>query len=71
LHICTHRHIFFAHFLKIKGKKNYLLFNIIPEGNPKELEAELIKNDLVITTDGVIPYQFRPNVDHPDPIIKH
>jgi hypothetical protein len=49
---------------KIKGKKNYLLFdsikkllfNIVPEGDPKELEVELIKNDLVIKTNGYRVY---------------
>ncbi len=40
---------------KVKGNKNYLLFDslksqifsIVPEGNPRELEAQLLENDLV------------------------
>ena len=55
---------------KIKGKKNYLVFDsirklifqIIPEGDPKELEKQLLKNDLIVETEGVIPLKFTPNV---------
>ncbi len=56
---------------KVKGKKNYLLFdslrgliyNISPEGCPYELESQLIENELVIKTKGVIPFKFRPNIE--------
>jgi radical SAM protein with 4Fe4S-binding SPASM domain len=56
---------------KVKGCKNYLFFNSLkkeifivnPEGNPLELEAQLLDNDLVIETDGVIPFKFKPNVE--------
>jgi len=55
---------------KIKGKKNYLFFDslrriffhVIPEGDPKEMEAQLLKNDLLIKTEGVIPLKFIPNI---------
>jgi len=55
---------------KVKGRKNYLLFdalkrsifNIIPEGTIEELEKELLENDLVIETNGVIPFKFKPSV---------
>ena len=54
---------------KIKGKKNYIffdsirkkLFHISPEGNPKEMEATLLDNELVIKTDGVVPLKFTVN----------
>ena len=55
---------------KVKGKKNYLLFDalkgaiysIVPEGTIEELKKELLVNDLVIETDGVIPIKFTPDV---------
>ena len=56
---------------KVKGNKNYLFFDslkkeifiIKPEGNLLELEAQLLDYDLVIKTDGVVPFKFKPNVD--------
>lgn len=56
---------------KVKGKKNYLfldsldgeLFNISPEGDPYELESQLIELGLVFETEGVIPMKFKPNID--------
>lgn len=56
---------------KVKGSKNYLFFDslkreifiIKPEGNPQELEAQLLENDLVIKTNGVVPFKFKPNVE--------
>ena len=54
---------------KIKGKKNYLFFDslrriffhVVPEGDPREMEAQLLENDLLIKTEGVIPLKFTPN----------
>jgi len=56
---------------KVKGKKNYLffdslkgeIFNISPEGDPYELESQLIKLGLVFETEGVVPIKFKPNLD--------
>ena len=56
---------------KVKGKKNYLffdslkgeIFNISPEGDPYELESQLIKLGLVFETEGVVPIKFKPNLE--------
>ena len=56
---------------QVKGKKNYLfldslqgeIFNISPEGDPYELEAQLIKLGLVFETEGVVPIKFKPNIE--------
>ncbi|MGE5343595.1 MAG: SPASM domain-containing protein [Candidatus Omnitrophota bacterium] len=57
---------------KVKGKRNYFLFdslkkeyyNMTPEGNPQELEAQLLENELVIQTNGVIPFKYKPNIQN-------
>ncbi|MGE5341626.1 MAG: SPASM domain-containing protein [Candidatus Omnitrophota bacterium] len=57
---------------KVKGKRNYLLFDslremiysITPEGSPEELEAQLIANELVIQTNGIIPFKYKPNTEN-------
>jgi len=56
---------------KVKGSKNYLFFDSLkseifivkPEGDPFEMESQLLENDLVIKTNGVIPFKFKPNVE--------
>jgi len=56
---------------KVKGNRNYLffdslrkqIFNVTPEGTPLELEEKLIENGLVIRTNGIIPFKFKPNTD--------
>ncbi|MCK4762118.1 MAG: SPASM domain-containing protein [Candidatus Aminicenantes bacterium] len=51
---------------KVKGAKNYALydlfhgkiFQIIPEGEPHELREELLKENLIFETEGVVPYKL-------------
>lgn len=51
---------------KVKGLKNYALydlfhgkiFQIIPEGEPHELRKELLKENLIFETEGVVPYKI-------------
>lgn len=55
---------------KVKGARNVLLFDsmkkqlfsISPQGDPLELETQLLENGLVIKTNGVIPFKFIPRV---------
>ncbi|MCI0470923.1 MAG: SPASM domain-containing protein [Candidatus Aminicenantes bacterium] len=62
---------------KIKGKKNYLLvdllrrrlFKITPEGDPYQLEKQLVEKKLAIETNGVIPLKFKLEVPHKKELI--
>jgi radical SAM protein with 4Fe4S-binding SPASM domain len=62
---------------KIKGKRNYLiidllrqrLFKITPEGDPHQLEKQLIEKKLAIETKGVIPLKFKLGVPHKKELI--
>ncbi|MGE5343579.1 MAG: SPASM domain-containing protein [Candidatus Omnitrophota bacterium] len=54
----------------VKGSKNHLLydslkgktFSIPSEGNPAEVEKQLIENKLVIETEGIVPFKFQPDI---------
>ena len=56
---------------KVKGVKNYTLFDltrqklfkITSEGNIEELKNQLVKANLAVETDGVIPFKFEVNMD--------
>lgn len=52
---------------KVKGEQNYALydlfhgkiFQIIPEGEPEELRKELLNEDLIFESEGIVPYKIK------------
>jgi radical SAM protein with 4Fe4S-binding SPASM domain len=57
---------------KVKGKKNYALYNlynsrlfsITPEGDIENLKKQLLESNLAIETDGVILFNYEMNLDN-------
>lgn len=63
---------------KIKGAKNYALFDILsgnfyhllPEGNPDDLQASLRETGLIFETAGVIPFKIEFDLHDEDNYVK-
>lgn len=56
---------------KVKGAKNYLLhdlsrerlFQLTPDGNIDQLRDQLLRGELAVETDGVVPFKYKLDID--------